>query len=342
MSQLPYNSTAYIVDDRDPNISYSQGWLQVTTSAEYNDTKTGADEAGMTAIYVFNGTGIEVYGSLGSYDVYGVPVSSYEIDGFPDTLVEYTAPLITPGTFAAHVLFYRSPPLQPAEHTLVITNINGTAPSVYWLDYILYTPSGGVNLAASSSSQISTSQSSTSASSPSASLLLASTSTSTSLAGAQTSSPSVASTSHTGAVVGGVVGGVVFLAALILSLFWFCYRKRNQSAPAFEGEVTAFGSWPANPTVRPSTIQSEKLASAAHTPMLSADTPSPSFPVASTSSLVDSATRTRQAAPVPPPTPQTNATREHTSSPSMRMHSDSGIRLPPGQVVDIPPAYTDD
>lgn len=56
MNQAPYNNTAYIVDDTDPSITYSTGWLRTTTSAEYNNTKTGANEAGMTATFVFNGT----------------------------------------------------------------------------------------------------------------------------------------------------------------------------------------------------------------------------------------------------------------------------------------------
>ena len=84
------------------------------------------------------GTAIEVYGSLGSWDVYGVPVSSYVIDGGDEAT--YTAPIIAPGFFEARILFYRSPPLDPGAHTLVITNKNGTKPCVYWLDYFVYTP----------------------------------------------------------------------------------------------------------------------------------------------------------------------------------------------------------
>lgn len=55
MPQAQFNSTAFIVDDTDPTIVYSSGWLRSTTSAEYNGTKTGANEAGMTATFVFNG-----------------------------------------------------------------------------------------------------------------------------------------------------------------------------------------------------------------------------------------------------------------------------------------------
>lgn len=50
-----YNATALIVDDRDPSITYSPGWQQVATTAEYGLTKSGADEAGMTATFKFTG-----------------------------------------------------------------------------------------------------------------------------------------------------------------------------------------------------------------------------------------------------------------------------------------------
>ncbi|KIP10385.1 hypothetical protein PHLGIDRAFT_240263 [Phlebiopsis gigantea 11061_1 CR5-6] len=217
-----YNSTALVVDDRNSSIVYTSGWLEVSTTAEYEQTRSGANKGGMTATFVFTGTGVEVYGSQGSYDVYGVPVSSYEIDGLPDTRVQYTAPVIDPGSFTSHTLFYRSPPLSAAEHTLVITNINGTAPSVLWLDYIVYTPSAATSSASSASSPASSSSasSSTTASSTSASQL-----TSSSSAAAVSTAAAASSKSHAGAIAGGVVGGVVFLAAVLLALWWFCRRK---------------------------------------------------------------------------------------------------------------------
>lgn len=85
------------------------------------------------------GTSVAVYGSLGSVDVYGIPVSSYSVDG--GNTATYTAPIIQPGGFQTHVAFYQSPVLPPGTHELVITNVNGTAPSVLWIDFILYDPS---------------------------------------------------------------------------------------------------------------------------------------------------------------------------------------------------------
>ena len=50
-----FNATALIVDDRDPSVVYSPGWQQQSTTAEFDDTKSGADEAGMTASFKFTG-----------------------------------------------------------------------------------------------------------------------------------------------------------------------------------------------------------------------------------------------------------------------------------------------
>ena len=50
-----YNATALIVDDRDSSVVYSSGWQQVSSTAEYMLTKSGADKAGMTAKFTFTG-----------------------------------------------------------------------------------------------------------------------------------------------------------------------------------------------------------------------------------------------------------------------------------------------
>lgn len=151
-----YNSTALIVDDHDSSIHFSPGWdPMISSPAEFDSTKTGASSAGLTATFTFTGvfvlyhwfyssfifytgTGVEVYGSLGSIDVHGQPVTTYNVDGQTST---YTAPIVPPGLAYTHIMFYQSPSLDPGQHTLVITNTNGTKPCVYWLDYIVYTPS---------------------------------------------------------------------------------------------------------------------------------------------------------------------------------------------------------
>lgn len=109
-----FNTTTLIVDDTSNLIEYSAGWTLgfsgdgvSDVDAEYMRTKHGAKTAGLTAkfnftgtvycgIYSFDhyslisrlslGTSIAVYGSVGSVDVYGVPISSYS--------TTYTAPII--------------------------------------------------------------------------------------------------------------------------------------------------------------------------------------------------------------------------------------------------------
>ncbi|CCM03342.1 uncharacterized protein FIBRA_05471 [Fibroporia radiculosa] len=153
MATLQFNSSAVILDDTSPLISYSSGWVLAGSSAEYNQTRHGASTAGQTATFTFNGTSIAVYGSLGSIDVYGQPQTQYSIDG--EVSAVYDAPIITPGTYTDHTLFYCSPPLTAGVHTLGIENLNGTAPSEFWLDYIIYVPSDLQAVLATSTSQTS-------------------------------------------------------------------------------------------------------------------------------------------------------------------------------------------
>ncbi|KAI0340848.1 hypothetical protein BDW22DRAFT_355691 [Trametopsis cervina] len=131
------------LDDADPRISYSPGWQHINPSnGEFDTTRSSADKAGLTASLTFTGTNVQVYGSVASIDVFGRPVSTYAIDGGPTTT--YQAPIVEPGLVVYRVQFYQSPTLSPGQHTLVITNINGTSPSNYVLDYIIYTPSNDV------------------------------------------------------------------------------------------------------------------------------------------------------------------------------------------------------
>ena len=121
-------------------------------------TKSGAGPAGLTATFAFigkhvlyaycvvllysfgyTGTGVEVYGSQGSIDVYGMPSTTYKIDG--KLASTYIQPIIAPGYYTTHTLFFRSPQLSAGGHELVIETTNGTTPNVFWLDYIIYSPS---------------------------------------------------------------------------------------------------------------------------------------------------------------------------------------------------------
>lgn len=260
-----FNTTTLIVDDTSNLIEYSAGWTSgfsgdgvSDVDAEYMRTKHGAKTAGLTAkfnftgtvycgIYSFDhyslisrlspGTSIAVYGSVGSVDVYGVPISSYSVDDRNTTT--YTAPIIQPGGFLTHVAFYQSPILPPGTHELVITNLNGSVPSVLWIDFFYYDPTGetggGAALIPSSSTDLFTVSSMSTTISSSSSMLAS--------PGATPSSfPKHASID---AILGGTVGGISALLLLSSSalLFQWYRRRRLKQTDLYEHESTiSFGS----------------------------------------------------------------------------------------------------
>lgn len=102
-------------------------------------------------------------------------------------------------------------------------------------------------------------------------------------------------------------------------------------------DVDLFEPWPVDRVARPSATLSEKREAQTTVPLLSPGASSGSFPAASTPSFTSPQAATNEIATVPIAAPH-----RQVESPLVRLHSDSGIRLPQGQVVDIPPAYTDD
>ncbi|OCH93939.1 hypothetical protein OBBRIDRAFT_748654 [Obba rivulosa] len=360
------NATAITVDDAAPSVVYSNGWvLDTPSSAEYNQTKHGATSAGLTATFKFTGTGVEVYGSLGSIDVYGRPVSSYSVDGVQQGT--YQAPIINPGFAETNVLFFRSPLLGPTTHTLVVTNQNGTAPSTLWLDYFVYTPSddtASISVSPSHASQSalssgsisnpasaslsSTAQGSASLSSQSPTLPpttsgLIQTTSSGSGASAASTSPVVASRtskSHTGAIAGGVIGGVAALG-LIAALLYFFQRRKNIRA---EADINPFGSW-REPT---SFAESQKLTTPSHNTLnvpVAPDTPplitteTPSSISAKCPVVLRPALTGLSSDPGSSGAPAMITLSE--TGPVTLQHNDSGVRLP-RPVVEVPPAYSAD
>ncbi|KAH9939415.1 uncharacterized protein BXZ73DRAFT_99620 [Epithele typhae] len=127
-----------VVDDTDPRIVYSAGWSVTTTGGVVGGGKHGATTAGLTASFTFTGTHVAVWGLVGSNDVQGWPSTTYTIDG--NLLGTYNAPRVDPPHFLLNVSYFSSTTLDPGQHTLKITNTNGTAPNVYWLDFITFIP----------------------------------------------------------------------------------------------------------------------------------------------------------------------------------------------------------
>ena len=90
------------------------------------------------------GTGIQVVGTLERSDKYGQPTSSYAIDG--ETVGSYTAPFTPELHTGWNTTFFAKHDLSPGTHEIVVTNVNGTSPNVFWLDYFLVNDGGGINV----------------------------------------------------------------------------------------------------------------------------------------------------------------------------------------------------
>ncbi|CDO77246.1 hypothetical protein BN946_scf184747.g59 [Trametes cinnabarina] len=182
------------VDDTDLSVVYSDGWGVSNTEYAWHGTLHAASKAGLTASITFKGTYISVVGGGGDTNQFGYPSTSYVIDG------KNYKTLVT-GSDASHdayfdnVTMFTSPTLPEGEHTLVITNLNGTKPNTFWLDYFWYPDSEAVFRSASSSN-LSASSRLTSTSS-SSTLATGASSVSSSLDSSRSSSNSAASSSST-------------------------------------------------------------------------------------------------------------------------------------------------
>ncbi|KAI0638693.1 hypothetical protein C8Q77DRAFT_448854 [Trametes polyzona] len=128
------------VDDTDPRIQYSDGWLTSTAKDAFHGTMHGSAEHGLTLTFNFTGTRVGVVGGTGDVNKFGVSSQTYELDGEPSRIVlgDKSA---SPDTFFYNFTYYESPDLASGEHTLVLTTItvNIVPPHIFWLDYIWYT-----------------------------------------------------------------------------------------------------------------------------------------------------------------------------------------------------------
>ncbi|TBU22770.1 hypothetical protein BD311DRAFT_822526 [Dichomitus squalens] len=153
-------SSPTLIDDTNPIVQYEAGWIWDQNVNEVDGTRHGAGIAGITASLSFAGTGVQVVGTLESSDHSGQPTTSYAIDG--ETVGTYTAPFTPSGQTHYNVTFFSKPDLSSGDHEIVITNVNGTSPNVFWLDYFLVDaapPSSGGGTTSSSSTSTSTSTS---------------------------------------------------------------------------------------------------------------------------------------------------------------------------------------
>ncbi|KAF8588070.1 hypothetical protein K439DRAFT_702488 [Ramaria rubella] len=197
------------IDDSDPAIKAVNGtWTHFKGGQYYNGTETLTRDPGATSMYVFNGTGISVFGTQCDPAGGNTTVSTYMIDGGSKST--YTVP---PGVICNQnfVNFFSSPPLENGQHTLLITNLNNGA--WYFLDYLQVT-----SPALLSSTNVTSS--SPSLSPPSAGVSIP----------AQTDASAVSGSSSisSGAIAGIAVGGVGLLALFLAAIL--VWRRRRQSS----------------------------------------------------------------------------------------------------------------
>ncbi|KAH9939377.1 uncharacterized protein BXZ73DRAFT_99580 [Epithele typhae] len=129
-------SSTALVDDYNPSVQYSPNWIATEQlPTEVDGTRHGAAAAGLTATLSFKGTGIQVVGVLEPTGANGQPTTQYAIDG--QVVDTYTAPYTPDGQTTFNVTFFSKNDLSSEDHTLVITNMNGQSPTLFWLDYFL-------------------------------------------------------------------------------------------------------------------------------------------------------------------------------------------------------------
>ncbi|KAI0826837.1 hypothetical protein BC628DRAFT_1410045 [Trametes gibbosa] len=97
---------------------------------------------------------VGVIGCGGETVNWGWPSESFVIDG--TNYEVHNDPTADPHIMFFNVEFFASPVLTPGVHTLVVTNLNGTAPNRLWLDHFWYVPSDVANNTATQSTFSST------------------------------------------------------------------------------------------------------------------------------------------------------------------------------------------
>ncbi|KAI0737780.1 hypothetical protein C8Q80DRAFT_303726 [Daedaleopsis nitida] len=225
-------SSPMLIDDSNTAVQYDPGWIwDQLVHDEVDHTRHGAAITGISTRLGFTGTGIDVIGTLEPTDRNGLPSTAYSIDG--KNISTYTAPITTSSTL--NVTFFSNRDLNPGDHEIVITNLNGSSPNVFWLDFFLVYSStsddSGVTPSTSSSPSLPTS-----ASSSSDPVAATGVPTDTNLSAESTSSGTAKS--NVGAIVGSVIGGLACL--LLFGIFLMLWRKRNRPAAKNSDHIAPF------------------------------------------------------------------------------------------------------
>jgi hypothetical protein len=125
-----------IIDDTDPNISYTGNWKPLgpisDTSHEFNGTVRRGDAKDQSLSYKFNGTRITVYGSLDKpkNNLVGV---EFQVDNNNPEKINSTGTLTWQiDQLHTHLALYQSSLLSDGEHTINIKVTNATADGPYF------------------------------------------------------------------------------------------------------------------------------------------------------------------------------------------------------------------
>ncbi|RDX47792.1 hypothetical protein OH76DRAFT_1405584 [Lentinus brumalis] len=155
------------IEDSDPLVQYSSSqWIVDDPFAlASGDSRHGAALPELTVSLQFHGTGVQVVGILDASVHGGQPTTMYALDGV--VVDTYNAPWTSERTFDA--VFYVNRSLSPGDHTIEITNVNGTSPNLFWLDYFLVDAAPTLGATTSTTSRQPTFSTSSSASSSSSS-----------------------------------------------------------------------------------------------------------------------------------------------------------------------------
>ncbi|KAF6744272.1 hypothetical protein DFP72DRAFT_1078820 [Ephemerocybe angulata] len=232
------------LDDRDTTIVYSTGWGQAGSSNEFNGTTTFTTTNGATAKVTFVGTSITVYGTVPG-GLLSRASSTYSIDG--------GAPVLFVSTPAIGVqynqVFFTSPTLPAASHTLTITN-TGIAADLF-LDLLMVTPPETPLISTVTTTITPSAVTSMRTVTVTSTAAGAAASAGTTAAGSanDTAGTGAAQKSNAGAIAGGIIGAIALIVLLGIGAVFYRRRARNRRQMA-AGTGTAY--WGGNSQPLPS------------------------------------------------------------------------------------------
>jgi hypothetical protein len=199
-----------IYDDQSKPLydSYVGNWTRGTYGNKlfYNNTITVTPNPGASLSLSFSGSQAWIYGGVlnntnpDGTTFLGFATASYAVDGIPSGSQ-------TPYYDGSDLVYFATPKLADAQHTINVTVTAANNTNLYIFDYFAFTPTPG----AYSSGLMTTSSLPTS-----------------------TSSIPIVTSSSTpvGAIVGGVVGGIAGIAILSILAYYFL-RKRSRGGRAY-------------------------------------------------------------------------------------------------------------